>query len=228
MAIQLEPGDSSYRIARADSYSAQGKYKMAMADYNDAIRLEPQNPATWVARGNEWRRDLKLDRAIADYSRAIELDPRYAPAYVARGYVWKQRRAFDKAIEEFTNLIRLEPQNALAHQALAQSCRLATISTFVTASGRLTRRRKPVKLPIGTTSTAWTRSLQRARKWGTLSLRSSGKARRSSCSPWTPRQRYGGRWIMAAAREFNSKIAWSSTRAKSRRGSDHESTSARA
>ncbi len=120
MAIQLEPGDSSYRIARADSYSAQGKYKMAMADYNDAIRLEPQNPATWVARGNEWRRDLKLDRAIADYSRTIELDPRYAPAYVARGYVWKQRRAFDKAIEEFTNLIRLEPQNALAHQALAR------------------------------------------------------------------------------------------------------------
>jgi tetratricopeptide (TPR) repeat protein len=120
MAIRLEPGNASYRIARAESYSAQGRHKLAMADYDDALRIEANSASIWVSRGNEWRRDLKLDEALADYTRAIQLDPRFAPAYVGRGNVWKQRRAFDKAIEEFSYLIRLEPQNALAHQTLAR------------------------------------------------------------------------------------------------------------
>ena len=120
LAIQLDPTEASYRVARAEAYSGQGKHRLAMVDYDDALRLEPDNPSIWLSRGNEWRRDLKLDQAIADYSRAIQLNPRYAPAYVARGNVWKQRRAFDRAIDEFSFLIRLEPQNALAHQTLAR------------------------------------------------------------------------------------------------------------
>jgi tetratricopeptide (TPR) repeat protein len=119
-AIELDPKNAGYRVARADSWSAQGMHNRAMADYDDALRMEPENPSIWVSRGNEWRRHLKLDDALADFTQAIQLNPKYAPAYVARGNTWKQRRVFDRAIGEFSELIRIDPQNALAHQTLAR------------------------------------------------------------------------------------------------------------
>ena len=49
MAIKLDPNNAAYRVARGESWSAQGRHKRAMADYDEAIRMEPNDPAKWVS-----------------------------------------------------------------------------------------------------------------------------------------------------------------------------------
>ena len=44
MAIKLDPNNAAYRVARGDSWSAQGRHDYAMADYDEAIRMRRMTP----------------------------------------------------------------------------------------------------------------------------------------------------------------------------------------
>ena len=118
-AIRLEPNNAAYRVARGDSWSAQGQHKRAMADYDDALRMEPNDPGEMGVARQRTAKHLKLDEAIADYTQAIQLNRRYAPAYVARGQTWKQRQVFDRAICEFSELIQVDPDNSEGYRVCA-------------------------------------------------------------------------------------------------------------
>jgi tetratricopeptide (TPR) repeat protein len=167
-------------VARAESWSAQGMHKRAMADFEDALRMEPNNPSIWLARGNEWRRDLKLDDAIADYTHALQINPRYFPACIARANTWKQRRAFDRAIQEFSELIRIDPGNALARQTLARILATCHETNFrngklavdlATSACELTRWQDPDCLDTLAAAYAETGDFPAAVKWQTMAIK---------------------------------------------------------
>ena len=228
-AIDRDPTNASYRVARAESWSAQGMHKRAMADFEDALRMEPNNPSFWVSRGNEWRRDLKLDDAIGDYTRALQIDPRYAAAYIARGNTWKQRRVFDRAIQEFSELIQIDPENALAHMTLARI--LATCSRDQFPQRQVGRRRgdailRAHELARSRLPRHARRRLCRGRdyataiKWQTQAI----KLVRQNVQSLLQQKavNFGGR-----AGESASRIAWSFTRARNQPANDRADLSAR-
>ena len=110
-AIQLNPKFAEAYNNRGIVYRKQGKYDLAIADYNESIRLN--NPKLWLPynnRGIAYNNQGKYDLAIADYNQAIQLNPKYAAAYYNRGLTYKAKRNIEKAISDFEKAADLYKQ----------------------------------------------------------------------------------------------------------------------
>jgi tetratricopeptide (TPR) repeat protein len=75
-------------LERGISYAEQGKYELAIADYNRAIEINSNYAHAYNNRGNYYNKQGKHELAIADYNRAIEINPNYAHAYYNRGLTY--------------------------------------------------------------------------------------------------------------------------------------------
>jgi tetratricopeptide (TPR) repeat protein len=100
---------------RGLSYSASGKYRPALEDFNTAAGLAPQNAEAFASRGQAYQQIGKMEQAQADYQRAIELDGRLADAYFGRGSVSEQSGNIPAAISDYTKVIDIKPDFARAY-----------------------------------------------------------------------------------------------------------------
>src|SRR5262249_39566308 len=198
-AIRLDPTNTDFWVARARSWSSQGRHEQAMADYDAAIRLRPRDAGLYVARGDEWRRHLKLDSALDDYNLAIRLAPHDIHAYICRAMVAKQRRAFPQAVAELPDLARMAPENPEVHRVLARI--LATCNKDAIRDGsravleatracELTRWRDPDCLDTLAAAYAETGDYPSAVTWQKKAL---DRARKQVTSPMQRAMNAGGR-----------------------------------
>ncbi|WP_258002635.1 tetratricopeptide repeat protein [Fischerella thermalis] len=56
---------------RGIAYYRQGKYDLAIADYNQTLSINSKSVDAYINRGIAYRRQGKYKLAIADYHRAI-------------------------------------------------------------------------------------------------------------------------------------------------------------
>ena len=135
-AIRIEPANASYRVARADSWSAQGRHTRAMDDYDEALRLDPSNPSLWVSRGNEWR---EAPEARRGHRRLHESHP--ARAHVHPRPISSAATPTSSGVpsarpsRNSSGSFALDPENPLAHQTLARM--LATCHEADFRNGKL-------------------------------------------------------------------------------------------
>ncbi len=82
---EMEPALEGSFLNRGILYAKQANYKLAMADFDQAVKLEPDNAKSYDNRGHT--RLLSGDNrgAIADYDRAVQLDPHNANAFYNLG-----------------------------------------------------------------------------------------------------------------------------------------------
>jgi tetratricopeptide (TPR) repeat protein len=109
---------------RGFAYYDQGRYDLAIQDFDQALRLQPNTaPGSGGAiikavifdcRGNAYRRAGQYDRAIADFDEAVRLNPDAAEILVDRGVAYLRGNQYDRAITDFDQAIRLTPNDALA------------------------------------------------------------------------------------------------------------------
>jgi tetratricopeptide (TPR) repeat protein len=92
---------------RGVAYYNQGKFDLAIADYNKAIELNPKGAEAYNNRGNAYSKQGNLQQAIADYNKAIELNPKGAEVYNNRGIVYYNQGKFDLAIADYNKAIEL-------------------------------------------------------------------------------------------------------------------------
>jgi tetratricopeptide (TPR) repeat protein len=94
--------------SRGISYHNQGKYELAIADFNKAIELK-YDPVSvrFYSRGecHESLGDYKA--AIKDYNEAIRLDPNYADAYYNRGNTFSKQGEKQLAIKNYQKAAEL-------------------------------------------------------------------------------------------------------------------------
>ena len=85
-ALKLEPEVSrpSLLLLRARAYAAENKFKVAIADFDEALELNPDLIDAYVERGILFAKNRRYDDAIGDYTRAIQLDRKNAKAYALR------------------------------------------------------------------------------------------------------------------------------------------------
>ena len=54
-------------------YSNQGKYDLAIADYNQAIQLNPKYANAYYSRGLTYQAKKNIEKAISDFEKAADL-----------------------------------------------------------------------------------------------------------------------------------------------------------
>jgi tetratricopeptide (TPR) repeat protein len=62
-------------LFRGQSYFNEGKYDLAIADYDQAIRLDPKDADYYNDRGLAYYAKGDYDRAIADFQQVLRINP---------------------------------------------------------------------------------------------------------------------------------------------------------
>ncbi|MCM8784244.1 MAG: tetratricopeptide repeat protein, partial [Candidatus Omnitrophica bacterium] len=94
-----------------------GRFKQAIAYYNQAIKLDPNDCTVYYERGN-CLAELGMHReAIEDYTKAIGLNPNYTDAYFGRGAVKTALGLYDDALNDYTRAIEIQPDYAKVYVA---------------------------------------------------------------------------------------------------------------
>ncbi|MBO4780124.1 MAG: tetratricopeptide repeat protein, partial [Selenomonadaceae bacterium] len=110
-AIQLDPKDSSYYIARANLYKSSFKdYDKALADYTTAIKLNPKDVDAYKARVKFYESHKKYSEAINDHKTILKLTPEKIDGYdyIEIGDMYKELKDYPNALEYYTKAINLE------------------------------------------------------------------------------------------------------------------------
>jgi tetratricopeptide (TPR) repeat protein len=113
--VKAPPPSLEALIRRADEHAARGRYREAVATFDEAIRRSPNDPELFSRQGKAYLRLGNKPAAIAAFSRAVGLSPK-GPLYRhQRGWAYLDNHEFAKAAQELTEAIRLDPADASAH-----------------------------------------------------------------------------------------------------------------
>jgi tetratricopeptide (TPR) repeat protein len=107
--VDRSPRDPHNYYFRAGVRQTQGKYDLAVQDYDKAIQLDPKEVAYVVERGVCFLAKKEFARAISDLTAAIKLQPKATNAYIARGGAYCETGDYLSAIADWKTAARLEP-----------------------------------------------------------------------------------------------------------------------
>ena len=118
MAIARSPRDPKFYVERAQAYEADGQYKTALADLNQAMTLRPDNAKYRYLRGIAYAYAGDEQAAKQDFARAEAMDPGSAESYDARAWLLAtapdpQMRDGKKAVESATRACEMTDWNDL-------------------------------------------------------------------------------------------------------------------
>ncbi|MEN3950964.1 tetratricopeptide repeat protein [Iodidimonas sp. SYSU 1G8] len=119
-AIDLAPGDMSYRLARAYVYHDNARFEDAVRDYTAAIEGGRADADTLYRRALAYYALNRVDEAIADYTAALEKNSKLAEAYRGRGLLYQYRGDSRGALADFSTLVDLRPDDVDAYIARAR------------------------------------------------------------------------------------------------------------
>lgn len=115
-------------LKRGGSYSRNGQYDHAIADYDKAVILGARLVPALTGRGAAYLAKGQYDRAIADFDKAIKLNPRNVQGYAGRGLSYQLSGQHDSAIADFSEAIRtslkysfLYFNRAMAYEKMGQN-----------------------------------------------------------------------------------------------------------
>lgn len=98
-------------MARGCAEAAEGEYRKAVADYDQALLHKPGYAAAAYNRGNAHFELRQYDLAIADYSLALAGDSRNAKALNNRGAAWYKKGNLQSAMANYVEAMSLAPDD---------------------------------------------------------------------------------------------------------------------
>jgi tetratricopeptide (TPR) repeat protein len=118
LVIETEGQDPAERLlallARATTYSENGDYDKAIADYSTVIALDPDDDFAYLGRADVYRLKGDYDRALAELNAFIQRKPSKASAYYSRGRVYAAKGDLPRALADCTRATELDPRDAAA------------------------------------------------------------------------------------------------------------------
>ena len=143
-AVRLRPRDDQDHAGLAQSFSGQGLFDQAVAEYRVAVTLAPAKAPYWSALC--WARagtGRQLSLALGECNRALALQPGTAAALNSRGLVNLRLKRFDRAISDYNASLAAGPLQASARFGRG----LARLNVGIVAKGAAdiseARRRDP-------------------------------------------------------------------------------------
>jgi len=85
-AIELDPGEATGYLGRANALNTLGRWEESLHDYNRALEIDPKLANAYVNRGIAYAHLGKPRKTIADYEKALELNPKIdnPPTFIKR------------------------------------------------------------------------------------------------------------------------------------------------
>jgi tetratricopeptide (TPR) repeat protein len=118
-AIELNPREARFYLARAEYFTNQMKKDEALADFNKAIELRPDYVEAYMARGNLLFVD-RPEQTLQDFNQAIKLSPQRADFYRQRASLYfRMLGNQEEAFRDLASAIRLEPRDTYNLQVRA-------------------------------------------------------------------------------------------------------------
>jgi len=102
-------------IIKAFKLLGEGKYDVALADFDRVLIADPNSAWAYTGRGYGLALMGRLDNALTDLDRAVQLNPRLAHAYCYRGYTFVLRNEPERALAQLDRALELDPKLADAH-----------------------------------------------------------------------------------------------------------------
>jgi uncharacterized caspase-like protein len=113
-AIEMEGTfNNTPLLRRGKLYRANGKYDLALADFNKLLSINPKDSAGFENRGLLYMSRGDYNLALADLNKSIALGGK-TTSYMNRAEVWRARGDLDKAIADLDRGIALNPRQATA------------------------------------------------------------------------------------------------------------------
>lgn len=104
---------------RANYLRDQGRYREALADYNNGLKIKPDQAKTLNSRAKLYftlaSNADTLNLALADYSRAIELDPDNGEYYINRGATYARLGYINQGLKDINTGLNLKPDHAAGY-----------------------------------------------------------------------------------------------------------------
>jgi tetratricopeptide (TPR) repeat protein len=98
--------------SRGRAHRHQGKYDLALEDYDHAIEINPDYALAFNNRGLVYNDKHEYDLAIADYEHALTLDPRLAMSMNNRCLAYYLKSDYDRALQDCEQALKMDPHDA--------------------------------------------------------------------------------------------------------------------
>jgi tetratricopeptide (TPR) repeat protein len=112
-ALQLDPQNAQYLIARANVIKNGGDCPGSFADYNHAIALAPNNAEYVILLGNAENVCGDPDNGLETLKRGISIDPTNYDGHIFLANALAKRERCAEAIPEYTLALQYAGQNSL-------------------------------------------------------------------------------------------------------------------
>jgi len=117
--------DPKYLANIGLTYSAMGKYHLAISEYKAALKTTPDSKVLHNNLGTAYRRTGQINEAIVHFEKATRLDPEFLAPRVNLGGIFTQTKSYHRAIANYEAVLRINPGYAIAYLGLGQACILA-------------------------------------------------------------------------------------------------------
>jgi tetratricopeptide (TPR) repeat protein len=108
--IEKTPGEQLLYIKRGESWSRDGEYDRALADFDTAARLG--DPAQLLfPRGQTWYRMGQFDQALGCFDELLDRNPDDVVALAYRARILRDTGRREAAVSDFEALFRLRPKS---------------------------------------------------------------------------------------------------------------------
>ncbi len=97
---------------RGNAQASQGKYDLAIGDFDKSIKLNPRYATAFNNRGVAFKKKGDLDRSIKDFDSALGIDPDFTVAFANRGDAYAKKLDYSRALRDFDEAIKREPAMA--------------------------------------------------------------------------------------------------------------------
>ena len=113
LAVDLSPGEVTFRVNRGRVRNAMHQYSEAEADFRKAIELAPENAIAYILLGDVLRAVGDAKGGLAAYQDALRHDPEVPGAYSGLTVLFADQGKHEQAMQHADRLVELVPDIAL-------------------------------------------------------------------------------------------------------------------
>lgn len=107
----INPEIAEQHRQKGNELFKEGKYPLALKEYDEGLRRDPKAVAIYSNRCATWIKLMEFNTALKDADKCLEIDPKFIKAYFRKGTCHHFMKEYHKALKAFDDGLKIDPQN---------------------------------------------------------------------------------------------------------------------